>query len=186
MTKLKKDFFVNNTLQIAQDLLGKFLVRKSGDKRIVTLISETEAYHGPSDLASHASRGRTPRTEVMFGPAGRAYIYLIYGRYYCFNIVTGKRDFPAAVLIRGIKIIKNNKIIKEIYGPGKVCMELAIDKKLNKKNLLNSNNLFVTEDKKLLAKLYPKGFKVIKDKRVGVDYAGKYKDKLWRFLLSQK
>ncbi len=185
MNRLTQKFYERNTIKVAQGLLGKFLIRQMGQQKIIALITETEAYHGPNDLASHASRGRTQRTEVMFGLAGYAYIYLIYGMYYCFNIVTEKKDFPAAVLIRGIKIIKNNKLIKliEINGPGKVCRQLKIDKELNKENLLKSKKLFIIEDKKLLKKIYPQSFKIKRGKRIGVDYAGKYRNKPWRFNL---
>jgi len=199
MKRLRKKFYERNTIKVARDLLGKFLIRiiarphrqaKLGGqskKKIIALITETEAYHGPKDLASHASRGRTKRTEVMFGLAGRAYVYLIYGMYYCFNIVTGKENFPAAVLIRGVEIINNLKpktYNQLISGPGKVCRELKIDRSLNKENLLKSKKLFVVEDKKLLKKYYPQGFKIKIGKRVGVDYAGEYRNKPWRFILS--
>lgn len=186
MKKLSKNFLNSNTIKVAQGLLGNFLIRRIGKKEIIALISETEAYHGSQDLASHASRGRTQRTEIMFGPAGFAYIYLIYGMYYCFNIVTGKKDFPAAVLIRGVKIINNSETITNnlyINGPGKVCRELKIDKRFNNENLLKSKKLFIAEDNKLLRKIYPQGFKIKKDKRIGIDYAGKYKDKPWRFII---
>lgn len=189
MKLLNQKFFEQNTLKVAQQLLGKFLVRKVNGKEIIAMITETEAYHGPKDLASHASRGRTPRTEVMFGPAGYVYVYLIYGMYYCFNIVTGDEGFPAAVLIRGVGIISMRGTITNnllpITGPGKVCRELRIDKSLNKENLLKSNKLFVFEDKKLLKKNCPQGFKIKKTPRVGVDYAKKYKDKLWRYLVKK-
>ena len=101
---LKRSFYVRPTLEVARDLLGKILVRKTGRKEIRAVITETEAYVSEDDLASHASKGRTPRTEPMYGEAGHAYIYMIYGMYHCFNIVTEKKDFPAAVLIRAVKI----------------------------------------------------------------------------------
>ncbi len=99
--KLSRQFFNRPTLQVAKELLGKFLVYKINEEIIAAMITETEAYIGPRDLASHASHGKTPRTEVMFGPPGHAYIYLIYGMYHCFNIVTERDGYPAAVLIRG-------------------------------------------------------------------------------------
>ena len=189
MQRLNKIFFQHHTLKIARELLGNFLIRVINRKKIIALITETEAYHGLNDLASHASRGRTQRTEVMFGPAGYAYVYLIYGMYYCFNIVTGPKNFPAAVLLRGIKIINNQKSITDslyIKGPGRVCRELKIDKNLNKENLLKSNKLFVVEDKKLLKKIYLQGFIIKKTPRIGVDYAGEYKNKPWRFIFVSK
>lgn len=110
---LTKKFFEKNTLNIAKNLLGKRLIRVYRGKEITVRIVETEAYHGISDKASHASRGKTARTEVMFGRAGMIYVYLIYGMHYCLNFVTGKEGFPAAVLIRGIEV--DGKFIK---GPG--------------------------------------------------------------------
>lgn len=202
MKRLTKKFFTRNTIKVARELLGKFLVRQDGKRKVIALITETEAYHGPDDLASHASRGRTQRTEVMFGPAGLAYVYLIYGMYYCFNIVTGKKDFPAAVLIRGVFLLNKNRTadglkpsanqIKlsanhlAIDGPGKVCRALKIERSLNKENLLKSKKLNVCEDKKLLRKICSRGFTIKKSTRVGVDYAEKYKNKPWRFIFVAK
>ena len=88
MKQLGRQFFERTTLVVARDLLGKYLVRQTSDSIIAEMITETEAYIGQKDLACHASKGRTPRTEVMFGPAGHAYIYLIYGMHFCLNIVT--------------------------------------------------------------------------------------------------
>ena len=186
--KLKKNFYNRNTLKVAQDLLGKFLVRKIGDKIIAGKIVETEGYVGPSDLASHASRGKTTRTAPMFGPPGHAYIYLVYGLNYCFNIVTEKENYPAAVLIRaieptaGINLIKEyRKTQKSIFnltnGPGKLCQALKIDKTLN--NLDLTDRTLWLEDRGL--KIKPS--EIIATKRIGVDYAGKYKNKPWRFYL---
>ncbi|MBX4190313.1 DNA-3-methyladenine glycosylase, partial [Candidatus Parcubacteria bacterium] len=118
MKKLDRQFFEQKTLKVARELLGKYLVRRIGNKVIAAKITETEAYCGPNDKACHASKGRTSRTEVMFGKAGHAYVYLIYGMYHCLNIVTEKENYPAAVLIRGIG---------SINGPGKLCRELKID-----------------------------------------------------------
>jgi len=124
--KLPRKFFEKKTLRVAKELLGCFLIRRIGRRKIVARIIETEAYCGPKDLANHASKGRTPRTEIMFGQAGYAYVYLIYGMYYCLNIVTERPGFPAAVLIRSIKPILN--ISGKTDGPGKLCRELKISK----------------------------------------------------------
>ncbi|MBU1131242.1 DNA-3-methyladenine glycosylase [Patescibacteria group bacterium] len=169
---LPKKFFKQKTLKVARQLLGCFLIRQIGKKKIIAKIIETEAYCGPKDLANHASKGRTKRTEVMFGPAGHVYVYLIYGMYYCFNVVTEKEGYPAAVLIRGVEI--NNQ---EILGPGKVCRELKIDKSLHGVDLIKSNKIWLESYKGI------KNRKIKKMPRVGVDYAGEYKDKLWRFVL---
>ena len=154
-------------------MLGCFLIRRIGGRKIVARIIETEAYCGPKDLANHASKGRTQRTEIMFGQAGRAYIYLIYGMYYCFNVVTERVNYPAAVLIRGLEI-NGQKII----GPGKVCRELEIDKKLNGLDLIKSQKLWIENRR---AETNQQKFNIISLPRVGVDYAGEYKNKPWRF-----
>jgi len=188
MRKIKKNFYNRNTIKVAQEILGKFLVRKIGKKIIAGKIVETEAYVGPSDLASHASRGKTARTEPMFGPPGHAYVYLVYGLNYCFNIVTEKENYPAAVLIRAIeptdgidlikKFRKNQKIIFNLTnGPGKLCQALKIDKSLNNSDI--SKNILWVEDRGL--KIKPS--EIVAAKRIGVDYAGQYKNKPWRFYL---
>src|SRR3989344_8695061 len=171
--KLSRKFFNRPTLLVAKELLGKFLVRRVGNKTISAMVTETEAYCGPSDLASHASRGRTKRTEIMFGPSGHAYVYLIYGMYHCFNIVTERNNYPAAVLIRSIDVAGIN-------GPGKVCRYFKINKLLNNENLVNSKKLWL-EDREV--KIKPEQIK--RAPRVGVDYAGAYKHKLWRFFIKK-
>lgn len=147
------------------------------------MITETEAYCGPNDLASHASRGKTPRTQIMFGPPGHAYIYLIYGMYYCLNIVTEKIGHPAAVLIRAVKI--DGVDYKKTNGPGKVCKIFQIDKNLNGVNLVPKNvgvcrgQTLWTEDRGIKIK----SSQIKRTPRIGVDYAGEYKNKKWRYLL---
>ena len=174
---LPKNFFNRDTLKVAQEFLGCVLVRKIGKKVIRAVITETEAYKGEKDLASHASKGRTPRTELMFGEAGRAYIYLIYGMYYCLNIVTEKKDYPAAVLIRAVKI--ENIDYKKTNGPGKVCRELKIGKELNGWDMAAGKKLWIESGKKA------KPAQIQKDKRVGVDYAQHCKEYLWRFYFKE-
>ncbi|MCX6762840.1 MAG: DNA-3-methyladenine glycosylase, partial [Candidatus Moranbacteria bacterium] len=171
---LPKEFYSRNTLKVAQGLLGCFLVRKYRGKIWRGMITETEGYAGEDDLASHASRGRTPRTVVMYGEPGRVYVYLIYGMYYNFNVVTEKKDFPAAVLIRGVKI--EGVPEKETNGPGKLCRFLKIDKRLNKWDMAKGEKLWIEErDPKM------KLPKIIKSERIGVDYAKHCKEYLWRF-----
>lgn len=165
---LSSFFFKKPTLQVARNLLGKALVRKWRGKLIKGIITETEAYCGPEDKASHASRGRTKRTEVMFGEPGTIYVYLIYGMHYCLNIVTGKKDYPAAVLIRGVLVGE-----KKLNGPGKVCKYFHIDKILNGTMLGKSSNLWI--EKGIKAKNIRTG------RRIGVDYAGRWAKKPWRF-----
>jgi len=188
--KLGRHFFAKNTLLVAKELLGKFLVRKIGQEKISAMITETEAYCGPDDLASHASRGKTARTAIMFGPPGYAYVYMIYGMYFCLNVVTEKENYPAAVLIRSVKIAQsekrkaqnNNSKLKaeeiNLSGPGKLCRELKIDKKLNGEDIVQSKKLWL-EDRGVKIRTS----QVLKLKRVGVDYALEYKDKPWRFVL---
>ncbi|MBI5742352.1 MAG: DNA-3-methyladenine glycosylase [Candidatus Niyogibacteria bacterium] len=172
MSRLNKKFFERSTLLVARGLLGQVLVRKWRGKEIRAMICETEAYHGPKDLASHASRGITPRTRVMFGEAGRAYVYLIYGMHHCFNIVTGRAGYPAAVLIRGIIEEGSEKIIS---GPGRVAKFLHIDRRLNELDLCKNNTLWLECGARIPAR------RVLTGKRIGVDYAGAWKDKPWRF-----
>lgn len=166
--RLGPEFYNRDTLQVAQDLLGKFLVRKIGRKTVAAMITETEAYCGSDDLACHASKGRTARTEVMFGPPGFTYVYLIYGMYHCLNFITEKEGYPAAVLIRAVAVPKGD-------GPGKLCREMQIDRTLNA--LGPDNGKLWVEDRKVVVP----AARIQKGKRIGVDYAGAWKDKLWRF-----
>ena len=178
--RLNQNFYNQSTLKFAQLLLGKFLVRKINGKKIIGMITETEAYVGPKDLASHASRGKTKRTEIMFGPPGFWYVYLIYGMYYCLNIVTEHKNYPAAVLIRSVKLAGNTALTKKTNGPGKLCREFKIDKNLNNHSAFAKNtNLWIEDRGEKI-----KSSQIKKSTRVGVDYAGEYKDKLWRFYLS--
>lgn len=177
---LQKKFYQRNTLKVARDLLGCFLIRKIGKKIIKGVITETEAYVGEDDLACHASKGRTPRTEIMYGEAGRAYIYMIYGMYHCLNIVTEKKNFPAAVLIRGVKIYGSRTSLGKsdfivLNGPGKLCKFLKIDRKLNRWDMTKKEKLWVETGIKI------KKSQINNSKRIGVDYAKHCKDYLWRF-----
>lgn len=179
MVVIKRKFYKQKTLDVARDLLGCFLIRKIGHKTIRAMITETEAYVGEDDLASHASRGRTPRTELMYGEAGHAYIYLVYGMYHCFNIVTENKNFPAAVLIRSVEI--EGVPHKETNGPGKLCRLLKIDRKLNGWDVTKREKLWVERRDKVHK--VDKVCKVIESKRVGVEYAKHCKEYLWRFVL---
>ena len=164
--KLGQDFFAKNTLGVAKNLLGKFLCRKLESGEVISaMITETEAYKGFKDKASHAYKGRTKRTEVMFGEAGTIYVYLIYGMYYCLNIITEKKDYPAAVLIRGVE---------GISGPGRLCRHFKIAKKLNTQKLVQE--LWIEDRGNKISRS-----KIKTSKRVGVNYAGECKNRLWRF-----
>jgi len=172
---LPKSFYNQNTLQVAQDLLGCFLVRGVGKKTIKTKIVETEAYCGYHDKASHASRGKTERNKVMFGKAGIIYIYLIYGMYNMLNIVTEKDKYPAAVLVRSLDPLENNL---DLSGPGKLTKNLKIDRSFNGLEIYKrTHKLWIESGEKI------KSSQIKKATRVGVDYAEEYKDKLWRFYI---
>lgn len=183
-------------------MLGCFLIRRIGRRQIIGKIIETEAYCGPKDLANHASKGLTKRTAVMFGSAGHAYIYLIYGMYYCFNVVTEKQGYPAAVLIRGVKLISNSefrilnksfKIKNSIIGPGKVCRELKIDKQFNGIDLTKSPDLYIIDHagggfsrRRRVSDDFSRRKLIKKLPRVGVNYAGVWAKKKWRFVLKEE
>ena len=153
MTRLGHDFYQQPTLQMARDLLGKRLVRVLDGQRLSGLIVETEAYIGEADRACHASQGRTPRTEVMYGPPGHAYVYFIYGMHHCFNVVTEEEGFPAAVLIRALEPLEGLEWMRRhrpgrpddqlTNGPGKLCAALAIDRTLNGVDLCTSKVFFI-------------------------------------------
>ncbi|OGB74306.1 hypothetical protein A2V68_00920 [candidate division Kazan bacterium RBG_13_50_9] len=177
---LRSDFFRRPTPQVARELLGKVLVRRlppglPAHYRIV----ETEAYCGTKDLACHASRGRTRRTETMFGPAGRIYVYMIYGMHHCLNLVTAGQGEGEAVLIRAVEPLSANELNHQnTSGPGKLCRALRITKQLNGMKLGRVAGLWV-EDRGLSIK--PKNIGV--SARRGVAYAGKCAKYPWRFFI---
>lgn len=180
MSILKKGFFERPTLKVAQDLLGKFLCHKLGGPTAKFMITEVEAYDGSDDKASHAHRGKTPRNEPMFGPAGVWYVYFTYGMHFMLNIVTGPKDYPAAVLIRGIQPLSFP--VAKLDGPGKLTKFLKIDKKFNNKLAIKKTGLWIESVS------WRRGVKIKKSQiktspRIGVDYAGEWKDKNYRFYL---
>ena len=178
--KLLRKFYRQSTLLVAQKLLGKFLIHQIGKKQIVGQIIETEAYCGFRDKASHAIHGLTPRTKLMFGLSGYAYVYLIYGMYYCFNIVTEKKNYPAAVLIRGVPpCLTKNKTSQAIIGPGRTCRYFKIDRKINGLDL--TGRQIWLEDRGI--KINKKD--ILAKPRVGVDYAGSWKNKPYRFIFKK-
>jgi len=170
---LPRVYFSRPTVQVARSLIGKYLVRVVDGRTLVGKIIEVEAYVGPKDKACHASKGRTQRTDVMFGPGGIAYVYLIYGMYHCLNVVTEREEFPSAVLIRAIEI--DGELID---GPGRLCRALQIDRRLNSMDLTTGESLWF-EDRGVLVKRGDVGA----HPRIGVDYAGEWAKKLWRFRL---
>jgi DNA-3-methyladenine glycosylase len=155
---LAENFFYGDTLSIAEKLLGKYLVRRVNGEETALLINELEAYDGPGDKACHASKGKTPRNEIMFGEGGYFYVYFVYGVHWMLNIVVGEKDYPAAILIRGAG---------EISGPARLTKFLKVDKGLNKKKAVPETGLWF-EDRGI--KLKNKN--IIKTPRIGIDYAG--------------
>lgn len=177
--RLNRNFFNRDTVVVARELLGKYLCRRMNGKILRAKITETEAYCGQKDLACHASKGLTERTKVMFGPPGRAYVYLIYGIYHCFNIVTREEGCPEAVLIRGAEIEKFiNLEIEKLKGPGILCRELKIERNFNGVDVCKSSELWVESASRRRGE---KPLRIKRSKRIGVDYAGEWKDNLWRF-----
>lgn len=173
--RLTEDFFNRNTVTVARQLLGKVLVRKKGRKVLTGMITETEAYHGPADRASHASRGSTPRTAVMFGPPGFTYVYLIYGMYHCLNFTTMRDGFPAAVLIRAVS--GEEWPASRTDGPGKLCRIFHISKELNE--LPPNNGQLWIEDRSIRVPAN----RITSGPRVGVAYAGnEWASRPWRFI----
>lgn len=174
MKKLPRSFYNRDTIEVAKDLLGKYLVHRVNGIEMVGRIVEVEAYLGPHDLAAHSARGLTNRTKVMFGPPGFAYVYLIYGMYHCVNVVTQEEGLASAVLLRGIEPIKN--IEGRTQGPGLLCKALQINKSLNGHDLLSSE--FFIAEKPSQEKLI-----IVKRPRVGVDYAKHWAKRLLRFYI---
>src|ERR671918_1740788 len=130
---LTRAYFNRPTLVVARSLLGKYLVRQNGSGTMAGKIVEVEAYVGPHDMACHASKGRTLRTDVLFGLPGISYVYLIYGMYHCLNVVTEREGFPAAILIRAVEHRDSSSVL--IDGPGRVCRAFHIDLRLNRWDL---------------------------------------------------
>lgn len=168
---LPSSFYARPTLRVARSLLGKYLVRETASGLRAGRIIEVEAYVGPQDRASHASRGRTKRTDVMFGQPGLAYIYLIYGMYHCLNVVTERSDYPAAVLIRAIEYETGLA-----DGPGRTCRLFGIDLRLNCHDLTSGKALWIEDRGERISRSQIGAFP-----RIGVDYAGPWAAKPWRF-----
>jgi DNA-3-methyladenine glycosylase len=164
---LPREFFMQPTVAVAQDLLGKrlYFYGKTG------LITETEAYVGFDDPACHAARGKTKRNAAMFLRAGHTYVYMIYGMYSCLNVVTEEEGFPAAVLIRGVDLVIAGK---KLDGPGKLCRGLGIDKSHNGVDLINNKDFSVLDSSLAV------GFAATT--RIGISQG---QDKLWRFVLQR-
>lgn len=198
MKKLDRNFYARDTIQVAKDLLGKYIVHETQYYKLIGKIVEDEAYLGPEDKAAHSYQGhRSQRNDVMYGPAGYAYVFVIYGRNCCMNVVTESESIPQAVLIRALEPIYDiNKMALFRYGidtdnimkldkqsvkyltngPGKLCRALNIDRSSNGKDLCNSS-IYIMENEEEAP------FETIASKRVNIEYAEEYKHKLWRFYI---
>lgn len=187
-SKLERGFYTRrDALVVARELLGKRLVVPAPDgARVSGLIVETEAYMGPEDLASHARGGRrTKRTETMYEGGGTAYVYFIYGLYHQFNVVTNEAETPHAVLVRavepseGIELMRARRSVKHdtalTSGPGKLCQAFALDRTYDGEDLLGTRVWIEDAGRKIKAR------EIVAGARVGIDYAGEYVGKPWRF-----
>jgi len=172
--KITRDFYARSTLTVARELIGLHLVHADGGTVRAGRIVETEAYQGPEDLAAHSSRGRTQRTEVMFGPPGHAYVYFIYGVWYCLNIVTEAAGVPHAVLLRALEPVTG--VADKTWGPGLLCRAMGIDKRLNGTDLCGD---VLWLERPAAANRRPP--RIARSERIGVDYAGEWARRPWRF-----
>lgn len=193
------EFFRQDAITVARNLLGKYLVREYDDKKIITKIVETEAYMGIEDKAAHVfGDRRTERTEPLYQDGGHIYVYLIYGMYHCLNISANIEGIPECVLIRAVEPISEideisqnrySKDYKDLSsyqrknicnGPGKLCKALKIDKNLNFESILG-NKLYIIDNVNLDNEINQ--FEIIESKRVNIDYAEEAKDYLWRYYI---
>ncbi|NLK72064.1 MAG: DNA-3-methyladenine glycosylase [Clostridiales bacterium] len=195
MKKLNKAFYTRDTLTVAKELLGKYLAVNNDEEKMIVKIVETEAYIGPIDKACHTyNNRRTKRTEIMYSSGGYAYIYQIYGMYFCLNVVTENEDAGTAVLIRagepikGVERMAVNRFSKKLNelskkeilnltnGPGKLCRALGLDKRQNGSSLLGKELFIFAED-------VEEPFQIALSKRIGIDYAEEARDYEWRFYI---
>jgi len=184
MTPLPRGFYTRETLTVAEELLGKKLVRYTNNTRLVGKIVEVEAYRGSDDPGSHAYRGMTPRNRLMFRKGGFAYVYFTYGMHYCFNVVTERQNAPGAVLVRaleplnGIETMRRNRGNKNLLnltnGPAKLTEAMNITKKQNGLDLTRSKELLICEPN------VKENFEIVTTKRIGIKVGV---DKLWRFCI---
>lgn len=191
---LSREFYSKDSVIVAREILGKVLVHEVDGRILRGKIVETEAYMGIEDKAAHTYGGRrTKRVEAMYGKPGTAYVYLIYGMYNCINVVTKAEEIPQGALIRGLEPLSEldymaqrrfNKSYSELNktqvkgltnGPGKLCMAMNIDRRLNNNDFLG-DKLYIIEGEK-------EEFNIVESKRVGIDYAEEAKDYLWRFYI---
>lgn len=184
--RLPRDFYARPVLEVARDALGKLLVHEHEGQALVGRIVETEAYRGPEDLAAHSAGGRrTARNEVMWGRAGHAYVFFVYGMHWHLNLVTGEPGEPHAVLIRGVEPLEGIELMAErrgmspnrrelTNGPGKLCVAFDIDKRHAGYDLTRGRELYLADGPRT---------KAVRARRIGVDYAGAWAERPWRFLV---
>lgn len=185
MQPLKRSFFARDTVIVAQELLGKYLIRQIGNLRLVGMIVETEAYRAHDDPACHAYKGKTARTAVLFGEVGHAYIYFIYGMYYCLNVSAHSPHLAGGVLIRAIEPLEGISFMEQqrnkpfgpalTNGPGKLVQAFAIPPTFNDLDLTQQGPLYITTGKLIDPSL------INATRRIGITKA---KDKLWRFIIA--
>ncbi len=185
MTPLPRSFYDRPTLTVARSLIGARLVRVVGSHKLVGIITEAEAYIGEKDLGCHAKAGRTPRTQVMYGPPGHAYVYFTYGNHWMLNVVTQREGYPAAVLIRAIQPIEGVELMsrrrhgRDTFGPGKLTQAMGISKRDNGLDLTDARSeLWIEEGMRVSTALVTKG------PRVGLNSVPEpWKSKPWRYLV---
>lgn len=187
MKKLERPFYERETITVARDLLGKYLVHHTAEGKTVGKIVEVEAYVGINDAACHAYNGKyTKRTKIMFGRGGHAYIYLIYGVYYCMNIVTNQECQPEAVLIRALEPIEGLELMQRrratdtianlCSGPGKLCAAMGISKAQNEMDLCGETMYLLSGEE-----IQPEN--IVATPRINIDYAQEAREYLWRFII---
>lgn len=187
MEKLKREFYLQDGLTLAQNLLGKILVHHGPDGITKGRIVETEAYMGPEDAAAHSYKNRpSQRTNIQYGPGGFAYVYLIYGMYHCLNVVANAPGNPEVALIRALEPVAGIELMEArrggktgralTNGPGKLCQAMAIDKGCHELDLCG-DILYIMED------AVAEPFEILTSRRINIDYAGEAADYPWRFLL---
>jgi DNA-3-methyladenine glycosylase len=181
-----REFYERDTLTVARELLGQIIVRRTDEGESRGIIVETEAYLGEKDDAAHSYKGKSARVRVQYGPAGAAYIYLIYGMYYCLNITAGPLGVPEVVLIRALEPVSglefmrkrrmSDKTLQLCSGPGKLCMALDINNSLYGVDLCSDGPLFLEYGQTPA--------ETEASRRIGIDYALLCRDKPWRFTIS--
>lgn len=183
--RIERPFFERDTLTVARELIGQVITAESPSGTVRGVIVETEAYLGYRDDAAHTYKGRTARTEPLFGPKGHAYVYLIYGMYCCLNISAGLENEPDCVLIRALRPLDGLDIMAGrrrteraealCSGPGKLCMAMGIGREDSGADLCSGNGRICLE-------YGDRPEKVAATARIGIDYAEKCRDELWRFI----